>query len=130
MPGDDVGRIALLDASGEAAQVGGGDDGGRQCPIDRDRLVEFQIRLRETRDRRALRRDRGPGDHSVAGTVLEPREDAVEILARVGEWPQFEREPAAHRTHELDVEPGRDPILHHIKGRIRIGRNDRECAGD
>jgi hypothetical protein len=49
----------------------------------------------------------------VKGLALrQHREDAVEILARVGERPWFEGEAAAHRAHQFDVEPSRGAVLH------------------
>ena len=48
--GDDVGGVSRLDAGCQAAQIGERPDVRGRAPIDRDSLVEFEIRLRKQRD--------------------------------------------------------------------------------
>ena len=56
--GDDVGGVSRLDAGCQAAQIGERRDVRRRAPIDRDSLVEFEIRLRKQRNGGAVRRNR------------------------------------------------------------------------
>jgi hypothetical protein len=88
-------------------------------------MVELQVWPGESHDRPAFRRDRGSRDHRVAGSLRQFGEDVVEIVTRIGERPQFERESPAHRAHQFDVEPGCDPLFHDVEGWIGISRQDR-----
>jgi hypothetical protein len=97
--GDEIRGIAGLDAGGQAAQVGDRFDFGRQLPIDRDALVEFEIRLRKQRDGSASRRNGGPRDHGVTAAFRQPIEDAVEVVAGVAHRLQGQPELGADCPH-------------------------------
>jgi hypothetical protein len=129
LPRHRIRGVALLDAGGEPAQVRGRGDMRRLPDVDGDALVELEVGPREQHRRRALRRDRRAGNHRIAGPLGKRCEDAVEVLAGIGERLELEREPPAHRPHQLDVEAGGGAAVHDVERRVGIGRQDGEDAG-
>jgi len=102
---------------------------GDSRPVDRDALIELEIRLGEQGDGTAPRRNRRARDYRVAGPLSETIEDSIEVVAGVRNGPQDEVKLPADVSHELDAETALDAALHDIEWWIGIGRLDYECAG-
>ena len=122
-------RVANLNARCQAAQIRRRHRIRRQPPVDRNALVELEIRLGEQDDGAAPRRNRRARDYRVACPIGETIEDSVEVVAGVRNWPQHEVELLADCSHELDVETTLDAALHDFEWWIGIGRLDHESAG-
>src|SRR5437870_10328626 len=104
-----------LDAGCQAAQIGERRDVRGRAPIDRDSLVEFEIRLRKQRDGGAVRRNRRSRNDRVVATLRETLEDSVEVGARVAHRLQGEAELRTNCPHQVDVETARGPVVDEVE---------------